>query len=120
MKLNTEVLNINRRKQRLTHYLDELKPQYDEKKWKRSVQTAPIGGYKARQGGWSPFGRTELKRNQEETAFLLLLMRTGSYNKEDRTMLLRQKKKKFRKYLHGVFFVVAMRYSLVRLFFPLK
>ena len=112
---------MNYRKQVVTHYLDRLQPQNDRLKMRRSraATPSPIGPpRRVQKKGWRPFGKTQLKRNREEKNYLLLLMRHGSYEKRDRIIMLLRLKKTMRRYLHGVFFIIALRYRLVGLFFP--
>ena len=110
------------RKQQMTHYLDRLRPEKDPIKRRRSpARTSPIGPpTRVQREGWRPFGKSELKRNQEEIKFLLLLMRSGSYKRRERIIMLLRMKQTRRRYLHGVFFIIALRYRLVGLFFPLR
>ena len=106
----------------MTHYLDRLRPEKDPIKRRRSpARTSPIGPpTRVQREGWRPFGKSELKRNQEEIKFLLLLMRSGSYKRRERIIMLLQLEKTRRRYLHSVFFIIALRYRLVGLFFPLR
>lgn len=109
------------RKQVVTHYLDRLRPEKDPIKRPRSrtAGTSPIGPpTRVQREGWRPFGKSELKRNQEEIKFLLLLMRSGSYKRRERIIMLLRLEKTRRRYLHSVFFIIALRYRLVGLFFP--
>ena len=114
------------RKQVVTHYLDRLRPEKDpiKRPCSRTAGTSPIGPpTRVQREGWRPFGKSELKRNQEEKNYLLLLMRSGSYKRRERIiMLLRLKRLKNTRtrYLHSVFFIIALRYRLVGLFFPLR
>lgn len=114
---------MNYRKQVVTNYLDKLQPQNDDpikRRHSRAATPSPIGSpRRVQREGWRPFGKSELKRNQEEIKFLLLLMRSGSYKRRERIIMLLRLKKTMRRYLHGVFFIIALRYRLVGLFFPL-
>lgn len=113
---------MNYRKQVVTHYLDRLRPEKDPIKRPHSPATpSPIGPpTRVRKEGWRPFGQSELMRNEEEIKFLLLLMRSGSYKRRERIIMLLRMKQTMRRYLHGVFFIIALRYRLVGLFFPLR
>ena len=106
----------------MTHYLDRLRPEKDPIKRSRSpARTSPVGPLtRLQREGWRPFGQSELMRNQEEIKFLLLLMRSGSYKRRERIIMLLRMKQTRRRYLHGVFFIIALRYRLVGLFFPLR
>ena len=114
---------MNYRKQVVTNYLEKLQPQNDPIKRRRSrtARTSLIGPpTRVQREGWRPFGKSELKRNQEEIKFLLLLMRSGSYKRRERIIMLLRLEKTRRRYLHSVFFIIALRYRLVGLFFPLR